>query len=252
MKRSPLARKSPLGRGHKRVSPVNRERKAERYARDFGEEAQAVREMACLACTSSAGLAAFAHAGLPRLAALAARSEPAHVTSRGAGGGRLDIVPLCTKHHAEQHLVGIQSFAGAYQLDLRAEADRIAASHEAPLGMRGLAQRWAHEKEQPGDEHYVLAPLDTYEREALLGWVRRRMGREVSQREYARKRAPLARKTEAAVGAPLNRFGCVWDDLDEADREALAYTVATDLHLDDPHGEHGIAWDLCELAGWPS
>jgi len=42
------------------------------------------------------------------------------------------------------------------------------------------------------------------------------------------------------------------DGLPGNDREALAHAVARYLQLADPHGEHGAAWSLCELAGWPS
>jgi len=48
-----------------------------------------------------------------------APAEPAHVKSRGAGGADLDnIVPLCRRHHQEQHQSGIRSFATRYGVDL--------------------------------------------------------------------------------------------------------------------------------------
>lgn len=236
MKRDELKRGKPLarGRGVRRANP--RRRKAS-YARNFGEEADRVRALPCLVCKA-----------LP--------SDPAHVTSRGAGGGRFDLVPLCRVHHDQQHLVGAHSFAGCYRLDLRAEADRVALLHEAPLGVRGLAQRWAAATVAPPRfDPEVLADiraalvllagptpveslplsswppqeaareqLDTYEREALLGWVRRRMERERDE-----------------------RYGRAFDDIDAAFSEALAHAVMADL---------GLALDqaraLCEETGWPS
>lgn len=136
MKRSAIRRRTPLRQR-------NSSRKADAYARDFGEEAEAVRGMPCLAC------------GLTP-------SDPAHVRSRGAGGGRFDIVPLCRAHHQEQHQHGIQTFAARHGLDLRAKADHIAAAHVAPLGIAGLMLR-----------RLAVEPLTDYEREALDAWLRR-------------------------------------------------------------------------------
>ena len=34
--------------------------------------------------------------------------------SKGAGAGDLDVIPLCTEHHREQHDSGVQTFAGKY------------------------------------------------------------------------------------------------------------------------------------------
>ena len=42
--------------------------------------------------------------------------------------------------------------------------------------------------------------------------------------------------------------------MSERHREALAHQIAHMLggaFVDDPHGEHGLAWSLCEWAGWP-
>ena len=81
--------------------------------------------------------------------------------------------------------------------------------------------------------------LFTSEQEALLlpvvaSWMRR----EASMR--ARRCGWSSARTHAHDGLLTN------------DREALAHAVARDLQLADPHGEHGAAWSLCELAGWPS
>ena len=60
--------------------------------------------------------------------------EAAHAKSRGAGGDRRHLIPLCAAHHAEQHRRGVRTFEHLYDLDLRAEADRIARELDA----RGL------------------------------------------------------------------------------------------------------------------
>jgi hypothetical protein len=165
----------------------NRKRASKRYARDFGDEAAIVRAMPCLVTGATP-------------------SDPAHVTSRGAGGGRFDLVPLSPALHRQQHLVGVDSFAGCYRLDLRAEADRVALAHPLPLGLRGVALRWVKERlrwrraqaaardlvRSDGAElvavcrlvDEILAievlgawtdeALTDYEAEALFGYVRRR------------------------------------------------------------------------------
>jgi hypothetical protein len=193
VKRSPLKRGRSLARG-KAIKRANPRRRKAAHARNFGDEAALVRSLPCLVC---GGLA-----------------EPAHVTSRGAGGGRFDLVPLCRTHHDEQHSAGVETFAERHGLDLRAEADRVALLHGAPLGVRGLAQRWVWELDVLSAAHGVSAsvvayakhginhgtallqvfttrrmlealephkgpkgPSTDYERDALLGWVRRRLER---------------------------------------------------------------------------
>lgn len=273
MKRTELRRRSPLARGVT-VRRRNEKRTAERHARNFGGEADAVRAMPCLCL---AAVAADIKAALldpsqcplmiayadqpPTLTYCTGPVVDAHVKSRGAGGGRFDVVPLCQGHHDEQHACGIRSFAERYGLDLRAEADRIALVHARPLGIRPLAARWSARDglltsasgpewqlanalgdvglaTYEGDGCWKVEPLDTYERDALLGWVRRRMEREVS-RLRARVSALAVAYGEHSVAAAGAR-------LEAADREALAFAVQEDL------GAHGYAMALCEAAGWPS
>jgi hypothetical protein len=166
VKRSPMPqRRAGLARG-KRLKSRNRADAAR--DQDFGEEAATIRKLPCTVPGCS---------GYP--------SQPAHVVSRGAGGGRFDQAPLCHGHHREQHQIGIKSFAKKYGLDLRAEADAIALAHSEPLGIRGLADRWivrcacGHEWAARPDGCDCIAPktaaLDDCERAALLGWVRRRL-----------------------------------------------------------------------------
>jgi hypothetical protein len=57
-------------------------------------------------------------------------SECAHVKSRGAGGKDAgNMVPMCMRHHRQQHAVGIKTFQAAYGIDLRAIAARVWADH---------------------------------------------------------------------------------------------------------------------------
>ena len=109
MKRTALA---PGGR----LPAVNRERAAKRNAENFGTRAVAVRAMPCL-CSRPRHLGS----------GCSGRIEAAHVRSRGAGGNRRHLIPLCLAHHREQHDHGIKTFADKYSLDLHAEAERIAA-----------------------------------------------------------------------------------------------------------------------------
>jgi hypothetical protein len=247
MKRSKLLARTALSRGKPltrkgRVKPRNGKRKAEQFARNFGDEAEAVRAMPCRlsAVMPPQGLGWDAPGCKGDIVA-------AHVVSRGASGGRFDLIPLCQHHHDEQHAVGVETFAASYGLDLRAEADRVALGHAAPLGICGLAVRWlgcpggytcegGMTVDQADRPISIKCPdcngsppkaLDTYELAALLGWGRRRM------RVWA------------------GRFPRSSTD----HREAIAHAVMLDLgepFTSDPSGEHGLAWSLCDAAGWPS
>lgn len=242
-----------------RPNQRNAKRRAALHARNFGEEAKRVRAMPCL--------------GLVRIGewrwegreigeewclcdgAIAA----AHVTARGMGGvksGRFDIVPLCAHHHREAGEAGTSqraTFEQCYGLDLRAEADRIALEHARPLGIRGLAARWSVWEEGASALGMTTCfRLDAYETEALLGSVRRRMDREVERRTSVRE---AARAKGRAMWEGQRDWSKPWDGLPDNDREALAHAVAIDLggvFADDPHGEHGLAWTLCDRAGWPA
>jgi len=224
----------------------NAKRTRERHARNFGAEADAVRGMPC-ACLAKIGEWRWGDGVLGEDWALCKGAiEPAHIVSRGAGGGRFDIVPFCSHHHADQHQHGIRTLAAGYGLDLRAEADRVALGHERPLGIRGLADRWTgssecgheHERADSGQvvhrgyvwgvgyqyfECTAAGPaLDTYETDALRGWLVRRM---------------------AIDFATL-------DNTTHADRDGLVELIEAELieaalDIED-------AWALCEWAGWPS
>lgn len=90
MKRTQLKRKTPLRK-------VNPKRRAKRKAEQFAAQAELCRRLPCAAC------------GRP------GPSDPAHVISRGAGGGdRGNVIPLCKSDprtgyvgcHEEQHRKG--------------------------------------------------------------------------------------------------------------------------------------------------
>lgn len=225
-----------------RINPINRKRKAELHARNFGDEAEAVRMLPCLCwartCTWNRDRC---------------RGDvvAAHVTARGMGGakgGRLDLVPLCDAHHreaGEARTSEREAFESRYGLDLRAEADRLAAAQALPLGICGLAQRWAA-FEAPGNEQ-----LDTREWDALIGWVRRECERE-AERRRSRRLDGLARGHDLGRGDPSLPDAALWPDVAMAivngrqrdagvepwdgfpdeHREALAAHVAKALGLD--------------------
>lgn len=112
-RRTPLRRSASLSRKTP-LSPRNVGRRARAFAEAFGERGAAVRAMPCL-CLD---LLPYDRCSGP--------IEAAHVRSRGAGGTRRDLVPLCQRHHRAQHSEGIKSFANGFGLDLQAEAQRIA------------------------------------------------------------------------------------------------------------------------------
>ncbi len=227
MKRSPLVRKTPLQRGKplargNAIARKNLKRSAKAFARNYGDEAALVRAMPCLA----------ARRGLVRCHGDVCF---AHVDARGmggCGGGRFDGVPLCARHHehaGELRTLARSTFETLYGLDLRAEADRIALAHSEPLGIRGLARRWAvgdgpmitttaeewasaqamadrgiadYQGKAAGEGWpgaWTLAPLGDYERSALFGWVRRALerspagkaARQLGQREHEIRGAML-------------------------------------------------------------
>lgn len=113
----PKRARKPLRR-HTRLRPVNRERKLERYEETFGDRGALIRAMPCL-CRGNECWGPI---------------EAAHVKSRGAGGTRRDLVPLCSAHHQEQHR-GIETFATKYSIDLQAAAAKLAVELDA----RGVA-----------------------------------------------------------------------------------------------------------------
>lgn len=115
MKRTPLKRGAPIAR-KTRLRPSNPKRRREAFERNFGQRGEVVRSMPCLLAVTGEcrGLV-----------------QAAHAKSRGAGGGRRELVPLCAGHHETSHRIGAKTFAARYHVDLRHEADRIAAQLDA-------------------------------------------------------------------------------------------------------------------------
>jgi hypothetical protein len=91
MKRSPLKRKTPLARGtsqlkRSRLKPRNPDRAAAERLRDFGPQAEWMRDLPCSTCGARPP------------------SVPSHVgRSRGAGGTRDDLAPQCSACHEAVH-----------------------------------------------------------------------------------------------------------------------------------------------------
>lgn len=77
-RRKPPPRRTPMKR-------ANRARKARLYAINFGEYADVIRGLPCDVC------------GKP------GPSEPHHARTRGAGGSKRDLLPLCLRCHREAH-----------------------------------------------------------------------------------------------------------------------------------------------------
>ncbi len=60
-------------------------------------------------------------------------AECAHVKARACGGDdRGNTVPLCMRHHRQQHAIGIQTFQALYGFDLAELAERLSASYRPP------------------------------------------------------------------------------------------------------------------------
>lgn len=135
MKRSPLRRKTELkadpekarewkrrskelkrtgGPKRKtRMKTMNRKRKKERRAKDFGDKAEWLRKnVPCEACGK-----------LP--------TEPHHYPSRGAGGTAEHLTALCAFHHRQFHTLGAESWQELHHVDLTEAAKRTQEEWEA-------------------------------------------------------------------------------------------------------------------------
>lgn len=82
----------------------------------------------------------FMCAAADRGSACSGKTHAHHVTTRGAGGGDDETVPLCAKHHDEIHMKGTETFAAAYKTDLAALAKQLWNSSP-----HGVAYRREHE-----------------------------------------------------------------------------------------------------------
>lgn len=60
------------------------------------------------------------------------RVQVCHVRSRGAGGPDYgNAIPMCMRHHAQQHAMGIKTFQNFYNLDLAVHAKWYYLRYEA-------------------------------------------------------------------------------------------------------------------------
>lgn len=170
-RRTPLRAKKPIARGRsvaklrapstpgaaRRIRPVNPERRATSYDRNYGgpdgRHADYIRSLPC-ACRGRSSLPEHDCRG---------RTEAAHEDARamgGCGGGWADIGPLCRVHHreaGERRTSQREAFEARYEISLRRVADEHARHY-----MSDLAKLWVAGALGPG-----------YDREALFGWVRR-------------------------------------------------------------------------------
>jgi hypothetical protein len=140
-RRKPLARGKALARST-RLAPVNRKRKAETYARNFGDRGSHVRALNCLGLALDtahffADLEAAPHEEPDDSLACSGPTQAAHARARGMGGAkgdRRDLVPLCQRHHVEAGELGTSQradFERLHGISLTAEAARIAAELDA-------------------------------------------------------------------------------------------------------------------------
>lgn len=125
MKRSPITRSAPLRRGDSklerrtRIRPINRERAAKKFERNFGEKASFVRSLPCL------------------VSGCLVPSQAAHARARGMGGAKGDstvLVPLCWQHHdeaGEYRTSDRAAFEARYGLDLMVIAGELEAQWQA-------------------------------------------------------------------------------------------------------------------------
>ena len=124
MKRSPLRRKT-------RIKARNAKRGGSRFPKRRDPAYCAwIRTLPCLLCDNLAVLD-WIDAGKP----CGGPVECAHVRSRGAGGPDVaNTVPLCRKHHRQQHDIGIRSFERIYGISLELKALVLGALQPPDLG----------------------------------------------------------------------------------------------------------------------
>jgi hypothetical protein len=119
-RRTELERKTALER-HKRINPRNEKRRKKNYERNYGDRADAIREMPCLVYEELSGAS---NCG--------GRVHAAHTRARGMGGvkgDRREQVPLCAHHHeeaGEARTSKRRAFEERYGISLDEHAERIA------------------------------------------------------------------------------------------------------------------------------
>lgn len=105
------------------MNPVNKERRAKAYARNYGDRADYVRDMNCRILPL--------HKLLDRVTC-SGRIQAAHVKARGMGGckgDRRDLLNLCAAHHkeaGERRTSQRAAFEEKWGIDLEDEAKKLA------------------------------------------------------------------------------------------------------------------------------
>ena len=107
--RSLCACGKPVRLKKSRVNPINRANRARLYARNFGDYADTIRAMPCWWCERPGP------------------SDPAHTRSRGAGGDRTALLPMCRACHEafDTHRLDVDRERAV--ADARALWERLAA-----------------------------------------------------------------------------------------------------------------------------
>jgi hypothetical protein len=127
VRKSPLKRTRPLKEG-KPLKKKNVRRASKRFTEAFGLKASWIRGLSCVVgatCKSECRVVGFRQLRVVIVKCVGV-VDAAHTKSRGAGGDSTHLIPLCRRHHHEQHAVGIKTFATKYGLDL----DALAAEYE--------------------------------------------------------------------------------------------------------------------------
>lgn len=119
--------KKPLRRSGK----IRVRRRSKRFARRREPAcAQWIRRLPCVICrrlSSDPHLIFTAAYG----SYMGGPSDAAHVKTRGSGGDDIgNLIPLCRRHHQEQHRIGVRSFEDRHLVDLTYEARSFAALYQ--------------------------------------------------------------------------------------------------------------------------
>ena len=128
-RKKPLRSRSPIKQGGTPIKKVNRKRRASAFERAYGS-AQRVAFVNSLGCSAPLRYGLGRHDG---------PVQNAHIIGGGAGrkADADKIIPLCQRHHATLHSVGVETFEQAYGLNLAARAAEI---HAAWLSHHGADQ----------------------------------------------------------------------------------------------------------------
>lgn len=124
----------------KPMKKVDRKRRAERHARDFGPQAKACRRLPCCVCSRTP-------------------SDPHHWPSRGAGGHDEDALPFCRRCHDAFHSEGEETFQRKRNLSLaviKADLQAAMKAHDCANwprlengGLRVVCALCERESEEP-------------------------------------------------------------------------------------------------------